>query len=407
MRILQLCKKFPFPVKDGEAVDIFNMSKGFAENGCSVTLLAMNTVKHFVEDPALQDHVGHFESVYTVQADTSVRFIDAVSNLFSDKSYHIERFTLDAFRTKLGEIIGKEKFDVIQLESLYMTPYINTIRKMSHAIISMRAHNVEYEIWDDLSAQAQNPVKKWYFKLCADRLKKYELQQLHKYDFLVPITGNDLQKYRALGYRKNALAAPTGLDVSQYKVHSQSHKGLSLCFLGSLDWLPNLEGLKWFLDRVWPGIHTQYPEMEFHIAGRGPDFNHIRNKTMNVFVHGEVEDAIAFLGKHDIQIVPLFSGSGLRIKILESMALGQIVITTSKGIAGVEADADRHFLLANTPEEFVQCLERCLCKPRMIKAMSENASALVENKYNYTKNVPLLLDHYRALTGVPKQSSYV
>lgn len=150
MKVLQLCKKFPFPLKDGESIAVTYLSKAMVNQGCEVTLLAMNTSKHYTDMNSLPDDYDHYKNIYQTEIDNAVKPIKAFLNLFSKDSYHISRFVSSAFEAKLIEVLHSDQFDVVQLETLYLTPYIDTIRKHSNAIITMRSHNIEYEIWKEL-----------------------------------------------------------------------------------------------------------------------------------------------------------------------------------------------------------------------------------------------------------------
>ncbi len=313
MRILQLCKKFPYPVKDGESIAITYLAKALSELGCEVTLLAMNTSKHRVDTEAL-DHgeFDHYAAVHTVPVDNHIRPAAALRNLFSDRSYHIERFDHQEFADKLRELLLREKFDVVQLETLYLAPYVPVIRENSNAAVVLRAHNVEHEIWERIAANSHT-LKKWYLGRITPRLKKYEIEQLSQYDLLAGITERDVALFRHLGLHKPAVVTPIGLDSRDYQPDPRSfERPLSLSFIGSLDWMPNLEGLRWFLDEVWtPLLAPRFPELTFHIAGRNTPEWLERLRLERVTVHGEVDSAADFINQHSVMVVPLLSGSAL------------------------------------------------------------------------------------------------
>ncbi|MCK6694298.1 MAG: glycosyltransferase, partial [Thermoanaerobaculia bacterium] len=139
MKILQLSKKFPFPLKDGESIAITNLARAFDELGNEVTLLAMNTSKHWFDPAQLPDTFNHYRAIHTVDIDNRLKPGAALRNLFSDRSYHIERFDNQLFEQKLIELLRQEHFDVIQLETLYLAPYLRIIRKYSEALVALRA----------------------------------------------------------------------------------------------------------------------------------------------------------------------------------------------------------------------------------------------------------------------------
>ena len=148
MKILQLCKKFPFPPKDGEVIAINTLSKSLTALGAEVTLLTMNTSKHPVNIAELPPAFKKmYKKVYDVPVYNHITASGAFKNLFEKESYHVTRFISDDFSKKLVEILRGSPFDVIQLETVFLTPYIDVIRENSDAIIALRSHNVEHEIW--------------------------------------------------------------------------------------------------------------------------------------------------------------------------------------------------------------------------------------------------------------------
>ena len=129
--------------------------------GCDLTLLSMNTHKHHYDIANLPSDYSYFTEIHSVNVDTSINGWDAFINLVKGQSYHVARFISEDFNDKLIEILTKEKFDVIQLETLYLAPYIETIQKYSTAIISLRAHNIEHEIWERIIEHHPNNWRKW------------------------------------------------------------------------------------------------------------------------------------------------------------------------------------------------------------------------------------------------------
>jgi glycosyltransferase involved in cell wall biosynthesis len=168
---------------------------------------------------------------------------------------------------------------------------------------------------------------------------------------------------------------------SYQKTLKSNTQNISLFFIGSLDWKPNQEGLLWFLHKVWPICHAKFPHISFYVAGRKMP-EKIKQMTLDgVFMMGEVDDAVAFVNQHDIAIVPLLSGSGMRAKIIEAMALGKVVITTSIGLEGIEAQDTLDVCLANSPEEFINVIQHLLTHPAQMIQMGINASNNIRNNY--------------------------
>lgn len=397
MRILQLCKKFPYPLKDGESIAVSHLSKALQQLGCELTLLSMNTNKHHFDVRHLPAEYNYFESIHTVDVDTSINGWDAFINLIKGTSYHVTRFISEEFNQKLIELLSKNKYDVVQLETLYLAPYIPTIEKYSDAIVSLRAHNIEHEIWERIIEHHPNNWRRWYLTHLTKQLKKYEVDQFEKYDLLIAFTDRDLGKFRKLGYHNGAITSPIGIELKQYKPKVDAQDRLSITFIGALDWMPNSEALNWFLNKVWKKVNSRHPDFELHVAGRNCPEDIKNLKLPKVKIHGEVDDSNHFISEHPIMVVPLLSGSGMRVKILEGMALGKVIITTSLGLEGIPASHQENILIADTPEQFIEWIDYLQAHPVEIKRIGQNAVDFVSERYDTYKVAAGLLEKYRSL----------
>ncbi len=382
MKILLLCKKFPYPLKDGESIAVHTLSLALSQLGCEVSLLAMNTSKHFYQQTTLPKEASHFNRIRTIPVDNRIKVSAAFLNLFSEDSYHIARFVSPNYDQALKEMLKEEQYDIVQLETLYLAPYISTIRRFSDARISMRAHNVEHEIWERISSHTTNIFKRWYLQHLTQKLRKFEISTLGQYDMLLPITERDLRCFRQLGYSNPAVVTPIGIRADEFpEARELDIKKPSISFIGSLDWMPNVEGLNWFIQKAWPALHARFPDLEFHIAGRNTPKALLQLKRPNLFVHGEVPDSATFIDKHSMMVVPLLSGSGMRAKILEGMALGKVVISTSIGLEGISANHKENVMVANTVDQFVDSIAYAIESKERINQLANQAQQFVFEAY--------------------------
>jgi glycosyltransferase involved in cell wall biosynthesis len=397
MRILQLCRKFPYPLKDGESIAVTYMAKAYRDLGLELTLLSFNTIKHFFDTAELPPSFDHYAEIHTTYLDNHPTILGAFWNLFSKDSYHISRFETEDFATKLLQILKQKEFDAIQLESVYFAPYIPLIRQHSKALVVMRAHNVEFEIWERVAQNTTFLPKKYYVAYLAKKLKRYEMAQLNNYDVLLAMTTKDLAYFQKLGCKIPTLLTPIGLSLDGYPIREIPLQKPSIAFIGSLDWMPNQEGLAWFLEEVWEGLHRQFPDLELHIAGRNtPDW--VFQKAGNgVVVHGEIPDAKAFLMAHPFSIVPLFSGSGMRVKILQGMALGSLVITTTLGIEGIAAKDGKEVLIADTKEAFISKIATFIKNPEKTTVLRSNAQQFIHQYYDNQQIAKGVIDLIQSL----------
>lgn len=398
MKILLLCKKFPYPTKDGESIAVHTLSKALSEQGCELSMLAMNTSKHRFKAEKYPKEADHLRRIRTVPVDNRVKKIPAFLNLFSSKSYHIDRFVSPVYADTLRQMLTEEKYDIVQLETLYLTPYIPIIRKYApNARISMRSHNVEHEIWERITSNTSFAPKRWYLRHLTHKLYRYEQSAMQDFDLMLAITERDLRRFRALGYQKPAVVTPIGLAPDQFcPAQDAPHPQLSVSFIGSLDWMPNLEGLEWFIKKAWPLIEARYPNLKLHIAGRNTPKSLYKLNSPHIEVHGEVPCSSTFIHQHEIMVVPLLSGSGMRAKILEGMALGKTVITTSIGLEGIEARDREEVLIADDPQAFVEAFAFALDTKGRLQDIGERGRRFVYDAYDSGRIAKRVVDLYTA-----------
>ncbi len=383
MKILQLCRKFPYPLKDGEAIAVSYLAKAYKRLGHELTLLSFNTIKTYFDTQELPTSFDHYTDIHTVYLDNRVKPIAAFLNLFTADSYFITRFINSEFKSKLKEVLISSDFDIVQLEGINLAPYIPIIREFSTAKVVLRSHNVEFEIWERVAATTSFPLKRWYLSYLVRQFKAYEIAQFPFYDFLLAMSQRDLDYFRQLGLSTAAMVAPIGLDLGNYSATPPATMPpYSISFIGSLDWMPNQDGLKWFLDQVWPLVYQIFPSLSFHIAGRNTPKWVFARAGNGVVVHGEVPDATRFIQEHPISIVPLFSGSGMRVKILECMALGRVVLTTPLGVEGISATPNENILVGTTADQFCKLLKQCFQQPKKMEIIAANAQAFIIANYD-------------------------
>jgi glycosyltransferase involved in cell wall biosynthesis len=397
MKILQLTNRIPFPLNDGGNLAVHAITEGFLQAGVSLSMLTMNTTRHWVDIntlPSLYKEIQHFKSV---TVDNRVKPLDAFLNLFKSSSYNIDRFISREYNQELTHILQKENFDIIHLEGLFLVPYIKTIRKYSKAKIAIRQHNIEFSIWERLAAQIRNPLKKAYLSLLAKRLKKFELEHINDYDLIVPISEKEEKAYINLGAKPPLFLHPFGIDIEKIPFHPSDALPISLYHIGAMDWLPNKESVDWLLEKVMPLINDQLPETKLYLAGRNMPEYYTKQNWKNVEVLGEVPDAATFEKDKSVLVVPLLSGGGVRIKIFQAMAMGKTVITTSIGVEGIAAENNKEVFIADTPEEFARKIIEIVQQPDLIRQTGSAARKLITEKYNRPLLIKDLLERYQRL----------
>jgi glycosyltransferase involved in cell wall biosynthesis len=380
MRVLQICLKPPLPSIDGGCLAMNALTQGLIDNNIEVKLLTISTAKHpFVIEKLPKEYLQKTQVEHTF-IDTKVKPTEAFCNLFSKQSYNIKRFYNDEFKELIVETLKKNKYDVVLLESLFITPYIKDIKKHSEAKIIYRSHNIEHEIWERNAKQTKG-LKKSYVNLLAKRLKAYEIEIINQVDGIAAITDKDKTELINLGCTKPIIVTPFGIDNAVFNIESKTESN-TIFHIGSMDWVPNQEGMKWFLTNVWDKVIAKNTNAQFNLAGKNMP-NWMQNlQQQNVTVFGQVESAFNFMNDNSILVVPLFAGSGMRIKIIEAMALGKLVIATCIALEGISCTHKKDIIVANTSEEFVEAITFYLTNTDKQKHIALAGKQLIQSNYD-------------------------
>ncbi|MDP4732227.1 MAG: glycosyltransferase family 4 protein, partial [Flavobacteriales bacterium] len=271
--------------------------------------------------------------------------------------------------------------------------YLPTIRRNVKTKVILRSHNVEHQIWNKLAVGEKNFFKRAYMSYLSKKLYKAEIEAWRSVDGIACISYDDLQFTRALSQKPSYLL-PVAMPV-QEPVEMKGNNP-RVYHIGSMDWMPNLEAINGFIENTLPTVLQEIPDFEFHIAGRKMPASLHEKKIRGIVSWGEVESAEIFARNFQIMIVPLQSGSGIRIKILEAFAMGIAVISTEQGIRGIDVDDRKEYYRAETPDQWVEAL-RALKDPEERARIGKNAQEFMEESYSNSKIVQPLVQFIKSL----------
>ncbi|MCL1851400.1 MAG: glycosyltransferase family 4 protein [Bacteroidetes bacterium] len=394
MKILQLTHKPPVPCIDGGCLAMRQITNALLDAGVDVKVVSVATKKHpivFSEQFKQYQEKTQFESVFI---NTRLKLFKSIGSILQRTSLQADRFFSKEMVKKLETVFAREQFDVVILESVFVGNYIETIRKYSQARILLRVHNIEYLIWERLTKQTKNPLKKATYCYLAQSLKRFELSLFKQIDGYMPITEVDHNFFKERFPALNSRGLPFAVNLADYPIqnHPINENNISFFHIGGMNWQPNIEGMLWFLENVWEKVTEKHPQITLALAGKGNKAVFENRKFKNVQIFDFVEDAQQFIKAHDIMVVPLLSGSGMRIKIMEGLALGKPIITTTLGAEGIEITDRENIFIADTPEEMIQTIAFCVNHVKQCEETGKNARILIENKYNQEQIAQNLLE---------------
>jgi glycosyltransferase involved in cell wall biosynthesis len=399
LRILILTHRVPFPQNGGYPIVVCNTIRSLVNLGHEVSLVALNAKKNHHENSEQDKELLAKINYRAFNINTNVSVIDVAINLFSKTSFNIDKYYNAEFEKRLITELKNTSYDIIQFEGLVMSLYVSAVRKHSKARLIYRAHNIENQIWQRLSQQKSDPFKKSYLRMHAKRIKNYELQQLNNFDGIAVFTEQDKTTLLEYGTKIPIEILPVGIDLNQYKPDESLTEFPSLFFLGSLDWLPNREGIEWFLDNFYQDLIDGELPVRFYVAGNDiPERFDDYEVLGKIFIQGEVDDALEFVNSKSIMVVPLLSGGGMRVKIVEGMAMQKCIISTSLGAEGINFTDGENILIANNRDEFYDTIRLCITDEEYCKTIGANARKLMEQQYDINTVTKNLIQFYLSVT---------
>ena len=336
------------------------------------------------EGPARAHEYSHksYPFTYRVPSKTSPAFYaELLRGLFSPTPVAVERFNPPGMRAFLEDLIRKERFECAVVDHLAPTSYFPDL---PHAIFFQ--HNVETVIWRRHVEHAPNPLRRAYFKLQADRMYRYERSVSQASGHIVAVSQTDAAEMRRLFDVTRVTEIPTGVDIDYFRPPTPPPAATAdLVFVGSMDWLPNVDGMLYFAREILPLIRQHRPAATLTIVGRTPPpkITQLAAEDPAIQVTGTVADIRPYLWSSAVSIVPLRIGGGTRLKIYEAMAAQIPVVSTTIGAEGLSVNPPQDIRLADSPQLFAsQCLE-LLASREIRDRISRSAFEMVNTHFSW------------------------
>lgn len=345
MKILYVSHKPIYPKIDGGCVAMANFLNLLLANKHKVKHLTIETNKHPFKLSNYPEEVALKTKPEAVKIDTDITITKAFLYLFKNGSYNVQRFYSVAMASKIKEVLKSSSFDIVILESLFSTPYLSEIKQNFQGNIFLRSHNVEFKIWEDIKNSTNNWFKKRYINKLFKDIKEYEVDVLSKVDGILTISNEDNECFKRL--TSNPITT-ISLSLNVNENLENDYTASNFFHLGGIDWKPNKEAVERLI-KLFTSIKKKLPKAELHIIGKGTEELEV-NSDSSIVLEGFVDEFENHCISKGILVTPIVSGSGIRIKILEMMALGVPVITTSKGAQGIDQN---YLTIANSDNEII------------------------------------------------------
>jgi len=403
LTVLVLGDEIPYPPDSGKRIRTWNLLRRLAKRH-SLSYLCYGDD----DDPAIATLESEGITVYTVRPRTKFEgwqlYLRLLANVLSPYPYSVAKQISRNFDEKLRQLMDDRQFDLVQSEATTCGRYLNSVAGVPRVL---HTHNIESQIWSRRARLGQTLAERLFFASQAVKMRWFERRLLRTVESAVAVTLQDSRQMRDWDV-PTVTVVPNGVNLELSTINPDGVRPFELLFLGALDWYPNLDGLQFFVCEILPLVVSAQPNTTLRIVGRRPaeSLRKLAASNRQVELVGEVKDVRPYLARASVVVVPLRIGGGSRLKILEALAAGKAVISTSIGAEGLDITPGRHFQLADTPLEFAQQIIALLSSEVERLHLGETGRLLVAERYNWD-GIAMKLEEawFKALARVPRQGT--
>ena len=404
MKILFLSPTVPFPLTDGGRIRVFNLLKQIAQKS-DVTLLALETQPTDAEGVAQLQQLGI--QVHLVRnAPTLPRLSlgTLVTAFLKRQPITVARYALPAYRQKFRDLIASENFDLVHYE-MFHTAQFRTDTNLP-GVLSQQ--NVDSAIWRRLCGETINPFYKFAYWTQQRAFQRYERVLSPKFEAVTCTSDIDAAVFQRHCAEDIIEIIPNGVDVAHYQPDFSAEALAHLIYIGSMDWYPNEDAVAFFADEVLPRIQEKVRNVQFSIVGGNPSVRVQRlAEREGIVVTGRVPEIKPYFAEATVFVVPLRIGSGTRLKILEALAMGKAIVSTSVGAEGLDLKDGGEIFIADEPNAFADAVTRLLTDPTLRRRIGENGRARVERDYDWRSIGEKLHNLYTKIDRRAKGQDYL
>lgn len=388
---------------DGDSIRQYNLIKRLSNN-CNISLVCYCSEKQ--KETGVAEMKKYCKDVRAIilekrsKLDWLKRFCSSyMRGASSSTAVHYT----PAMRNEAISLLKEHKFDIVQIDHTFMSEYIDDIKKLTSASTILTVQNLEsINIKRMVKNEAWGTLKIRHI-IDTLLLPGFEKRAIEKFDKCITVSRTNVELIKPI--KDDVVIVENGFDTAPVTPFPINYESYNLLFIGGMGYFPNIDGSIFMVQDILPLIRQKMPETKLYIVGRNPVSEVMALEAADgVEIHADVPDVKPWYEKAAVTVVPLRSGGGTRLKILESMALGVPVVSTSIGCEGLDVTDMENILIADTPSEFAECVCRLLQNSELRAKLAKNARSLVENRYSWDAIAPKLMDVYMSLLETNKPS---
>lgn len=397
-RVLFLTHLLPYPLDGGGQIKSFHTLKALASR-YDVTLLALIRRSEEAEKVGpLPELCGGGIKLIVLTRGSLTNVSNALRSLLQGNSFLMTRDADKAMQQALNNELSARQYDAVHVDHLQMAAFIPDA-PLSCVKIVLDQHNIEHRIPKRLAeAPGLNPLARWYAAQEWPKVRTFEAKACRRADLVLTVSDEDANGLVELApeIAGKTKAVPIGVDTDYFAVAKRTPEANDLLSIGTMYWPPNVDAMTYFVAEILPLIRAKRPATRLVICGARPTpaITALGQADSQIVVTGTVPDVRPSADTCGVFIVPLRSGSGMRVKILNALSMGLPVVSTSVGAEGIDVTHGKDILLADTPQAFAEAVLQILSDPELAKRLSQNGRALMENKYSWQAVTNQLLHVY-------------
>lgn len=402
-KVLWLSHFVPFPPKGGNLQRSYNLVRELSK-AHNLTLLSFNQSKIIGKKELLEQAREHFSQFCTVDNIVSIpseqskiqRFMLLIKGLMPWRTYTVSWLESKEFAVKLDNILAKNHFDIIHVDTISLAPYVRDLKNVK---VVLNHHNIESVMMLRRAENETNLFKKLYFYQEGVKLQRLERQICKNFDLNITCSDLDSERLKEAAGVTDCISIPNGVDLDYFQPTPGKIKAKSLVFAGGLSWYPNLDAMTFFLKEVWPNLVKKIPDISLTVIGKNPPdwILGMQKVYSNLRVTGFVEDVRPFLSEAQIYICPIKDGGGTKLKVLDALAMGKPLVADAIACEGIEVENNKSVIFASTPAEYIEKIEYLINNPQARENLSYNGTQLIKNLYGFQSIGKKMSDIYSNL----------
>ena len=397
LRILVLDEEFPFPVNTGKRTRSYNLYRRLSKR-FQIRYLAYGHPDSAAANAIRGQGIEPIAVSAQVQRKEGAGFyLRLLQNLFSPLPYIATSHYSKAFERTVRANLEQFQPHLVLCE---WTPYAMYVRELTTTKKLLSTHNIEADIWKRYFENEPNRAKRWYIGEQWRKVVRFEQQCLGWIDAALAVSELDRVRLNEIRSDLETMIVPNGVDLEYFAPAPQPVQRDRIVFTGSMDWRPNQDAARYFASEILPLLNAKTPQLTCTFVGRSPpdDVRSLAN-IAGMKVTGTVVDVRPYIEEASVYVVPLRIGGGTRLKILEALAMGRAVVSTTVGAEGLDLVDGKHILLADDPCSFAECVHQLLKDPERCQELGTEGRALVDQRYGWDALADSLADFISKIAG--------